>query len=120
MKRSTLYYLFALAGLIITWIFNAQYLIQGGSVEPAAFFGAAMLTPLTTAITLDVYWSAIVFSIWMLTDAKEKAIPLRWLYIVICFCIGLAIALPLYLGIREQRKEKARSGTNIAGMTTPV
>ena len=57
MKRSTLYYLFALAGLIITWIFNAQYLIQGGSVEPAAFFGAAMLTPLTTAITLDVYWN---------------------------------------------------------------
>ena len=68
MKRSTLYYLFALAGLIITWIFNAQYLIQGGSVEPAAFFGAAMLTPLTTAITLDVYWSAIVFSIWMLAQ----------------------------------------------------
>lgn len=120
MKRSTLYYLFAFAGLVITWIFNLQYLMQGGGVEPAAFFAAAMPTPLTTAITLDVYWSAIVFSIWMLADAKEKAIPLRWLYIVICFCIGLAVALPLYLAVREQRKEKARSETNIAGLTTPV
>lgn len=120
MKRSTLYYLFALAGLIITWIFNAQYLIQGGSVEPAAFFGAAMLTPLTTAITLDVYWPAIVFSIWMLTDAKENAVQFRWVYIFICFGTGLASALPVYLAVREKQKEKARSGTNMAGLTTPV
>jgi hypothetical protein len=120
MKRSTLYLLLTLIGSIITWFFNAQYLMQGGGLDPAAFFRAAMLTPLTTAITLDVYWSAIVFSIWVLTDAKENAVPFRWLFIFICFGTGLAVALPAYLGIREKQKEKARSGTNMAGMTTPV
>jgi magnesium-transporting ATPase (P-type) len=96
-----LYYVLALVALITTWYYNGQYFLQGGGLGPSEFFGAALANVLTTAITIDVYLSALVFSIWVCSDATTIAVKRPWLYVVICFAIGLAIALPLYLAKRE-------------------
>ncbi|MBB2487345.1 DUF2834 domain-containing protein [Mitsuaria sp. WAJ17] len=92
----------ALLGLLATWPFNLQYLLQGGSLAPAAFFGAALLTPLTTAFTIDLYISALAFSLFAWVDARRTGVRRPWLYVMLCFCVGLAFALPLYLARREQ------------------
>jgi uncharacterized membrane protein len=98
----TVYRLLALLGFLLTWYFNGLYLLEGGSLQPSAFFGAAMANPLSTAITLDVYWSALVFSVWLLHSAKRHGVKRPWLYIVLCFGVGLAVAFPLYLASREK------------------
>lgn len=58
--------------------------------------------PLTTAITIDVYWSAVVFSAWAIAERRRATSPSPWLCIALCFAIGLAFAFPLYLGRRQQ------------------
>lgn len=100
--KSSLYYFLALIGLIATWLFNGQYFLGGGGLSPNEFFGAAFANPLTTAITLDVYLSALVFSIWVIRDSRIASVKRAWLYVLLCFGVGLAIAFPLYLARREK------------------
>ncbi len=104
-KKATLalfYYLLAAIALLVTWFYNGQYLLNGGGLGPGEFFGAAFANSLTTAITLDVYLAAVAFSVWVANDARRLAIKRWWLYVVLCFGIGLAISLPLYLAAREK------------------
>lgn len=105
-----LYYTLALVGLLATWYYNGQYFLSGGGLGPNEFFGAAFANFLTTAITVDVYLSALVFSVWVISDSKRISIKWPWLYIAMCFFIGLAVAFPLYLAQRESAfKETAVS-----------
>lgn len=99
---SSLYYFFATIGLLATWYYNWQYIMNGGGLGPNEFFGAAFTNSLTSAITIDVYLSALVFSVWVVSDAKRLLVKRSWLYVVLCFCVGLAISFPLYLAVRER------------------
>jgi Terpene cyclase DEP1 len=101
-NRASVFFLLAAVGLVAPWIFNAQYFLSGGSVLPGAFFGAAFANSLTTAITLDVYIAAIVFSVWVFVESKRVRVARSWLYVVLTFFVGLSFALPLYLGMRER------------------
>jgi hypothetical protein len=92
-----LYRALALAGLVATWVFNIRYLQSGGSLAPSRFWADAMVNPLTSAITIDVYLSALVFSLWVW---HQTATTSRWRalgWIALCFGVGLVVALPLYL-----------------------
>jgi hypothetical protein len=92
-----LYRALALAGLVATWAFNIRYLQSGGSLTPGRFWADAFANPLTSAITIDVYLSALVFSVWVWhqTAAISRWRALGW--IALCFGVGLVVALPLYL-----------------------
>lgn len=99
---SSLYYVLAVIGLLATWYYNGQYIMNGGGLGPNEFFGSAFANSLTAAITIDVYLSALVFSVWVVSDARRLSVKRSWLYVVLCFCVGLAISLPLYLAVREK------------------
>jgi Terpene cyclase DEP1 len=99
---ATFYYALALVGFLATWYYNGQYILNGGGLGPKEFFGAAFANLLTTAIAIDVYLAALVFSVWVISDAKRAALKWPWLYVVLAFGIGLAIAFPLYLASREK------------------
>lgn len=60
---SYLSYLLAAVGLLATWYYNGQYIMNGGGLGPNEFFGAAFANSLTSAITIDVYLSSLVFSV---------------------------------------------------------
>ena len=98
----SLYYVLAAVGFVATWYYNGQYLMNGGGLGPNEFFGTAFANTLTTAITIDVYLAALVFSVWVFSDAGRHLVKRPWCYVVLCFCIGLAVAFPLYLASREK------------------
>lgn len=102
-----LFFTAAVIGLVLTWYFNFQFFAGGGSVAPESFLGSAFANPLTTAITLDVYWCALVFSAWIVMEKREPSAPRPWGYVLLCFAVGLAFALPLYLGRRLQLRRRA-------------
>lgn len=93
----TLMTMVAIAGLLLPWIFNLAYFASGGSIAPSVFWSDASANHLTTAITLDVYLAAIGFSIWVV---HERRVRRPWLYVLLCFGIGLSFALPWYLAWR--------------------
>jgi hypothetical protein len=84
----------AVCGLLLPWVCNTAYFLQGGSVLPQVFWRDATANALTTAITLDVYLAAISFSAWVLWERRVRR---PWLVVAACFGLGLAFALPLYL-----------------------
>lgn len=88
----------AALGLLLPWIFNIGYFLQGGSVAPQVFWRDATANALTTAITLDVYLAAASFSAWVLWERRVRR---PWLVVLACFAVGLAAALPLYLLARQ-------------------
>ncbi|MBB6092917.1 hypothetical protein HNQ60_001795 [Povalibacter uvarum] len=96
------YFALAIVGLGLTWYFNFLFFAGGGSIAPDSFLPSAFANPLTASITLDVYWSALVFSIWIVTERSAPLAPAPWIFVVLCFGIGLAFALPLYLGRHAQ------------------
>ncbi|MBA2676473.1 DUF2834 domain-containing protein [Ramlibacter sp.] len=101
MNASRAYLLLAAAGLLLPWYFNLAYLGGGGSLAPGAFLAAVSANALTSAITWDVYIAAAVASVWMVRDAPRSGVRRPWLYVVLCFAVGLAFAYPLYLARRE-------------------
>ena len=91
----------ALFGLVLPWWFNVRYFAGGGSVAPAEFFGTAFANALTTAITLDVYLSALAFSLAVALDRTAGA--RRWWALPLTFFVGLSFAAPAYLWWRSGR-----------------
>lgn len=94
-------YILAAAGLAIPWYFNIAYLLGGGSFAPQPFMAAVGANALTAGITWDVYLAALAFSVWLVGDAKQAGVRRPWLYVALCFGVGLAFALPLYLAHRR-------------------
>lgn len=96
----------AACGLVLPWIWNIRYFLQGGSVAPQVFWPGAMANALTTAITLDVYLAAASFALWVLWDRRVRR---PWLLVLACFGLGLAFALPLYLALRGADRADVRA-----------
>lgn len=90
--------LMSVLGAVLPWIFNLRWFAGGGSVLPQVFFGAAGANALTTAITIDVYLTALCVSGWMLAERRVRR---PWLWVLACLFIGLACVLPLYLRQRD-------------------
>jgi len=109
---AALFYTLALVGFVTTWYFNGKYLLNGGGLGPNEFFGAAFANLLTTAMTIDIYVAAVVFSIWVHVDMKRVPVKGPWTYVALCFAVGLAIAFPLYLANRERALARSR-GVNV-------
>jgi hypothetical protein len=60
------YFALAVFGLLLIWYFNIRFFASGGTLAPGSFVPSAFANPLTTSITLDVYWAAS-------TDLKTAA-----------------------------------------------
>jgi hypothetical protein len=88
----------SLVGLV-PWWFNLQFLLTGGSLAPADYFGAAFANPLTTAITIDVYVAALAFCFAVALDSAAG--KRRWWAVPLTFGVGLCFALPAYLWWRS-------------------
>jgi hypothetical protein len=101
-RQEHLYYCLAIIGLTATWYFNLQYFAHGGSVAPGPFFASAFANALAAAITVDVYWAALVFSVWTVHERRDGSALTPWPYIALCFSVGLAFAFPLYLARRAR------------------
>jgi hypothetical protein len=109
--RFWIYVALAVIGLLGTWYFNLQYFASGGTVAPGPFFASATANALTTAITVDVYVAAVVFSVWVVSEWQRRSAPNPLPYVLLCFFVGLAFAYPAYLAVREWKAAKERSGS---------
>ena len=96
-RTRLLLYVLAFLGFAIPWAFNIAFLLGGGSFAPGPFLAAVAANHLTAGITWDVYLAAVAFSVWVVGDAGVRR---PWVYVVLTFAVGLAVALPLYLARR--------------------
>jgi len=106
MNRSTLlsstYFLLAIVATIWSWTHFIQHFQDANSVLIGPFLQSAMSTPASSGVAIDAYFSGIVFSIMAVTSASKDKVKWPWIYVVLCFLVGLCLVLPIYLGMRER------------------
>ena len=101
------YLLFAIAGLLVPWYFNAQQLMHGA--EPftfANYIGAGMANNFTSSITTDFFIATIPVLVWMMIEGRRLQMKNLWFYFVFTFVIAFAFTCPLFLFMREQKLVK--------------
>ncbi|MCB9451360.1 MAG: DUF2834 domain-containing protein [Anaerolineaceae bacterium] len=98
MKR--FYLVAATVGTIIPWLFFGQF-INAEGVNLSLFLASLPVNSVTRGATADLLISILIFWVWAYTDARKRGIRYWWLTIVAGFTVGLSLALPLYLYMRE-------------------
>jgi hypothetical protein len=98
---SNMYFALAIVGLCATWYYNLQYFAQGGTEAFSLYLKNALANLVTTGITVDIYFSAFIFSAWALRESARIHLKNPFIYIILSFSVGLAFALPLFLAFRE-------------------
>jgi len=103
------YLLCAIAGLIVPWYYNLQFMMHGD--EPFTirkFIGDGMATPLSSSLTTDFLIGASAAFVWMIIEGirlKMKRLKMKrlWLFVIMTFLIAFAFAFPLFLFFRERK-----------------
>lgn len=98
MKR--FYLIAAIIGTIVPWIFFGQFIAASG-IDLPLFAQNLFANGPASGFSADVLISATVFLIWSFGDAQKQGVRQWWLLIPATFLVGLSLALPLYLYLRE-------------------
>lgn len=104
-KHKLLFYVYlilSVLGLLGTWYFNFQYFVASDSSYFIPYLKTLLVNTATTAVTIDIYFSAAVFSVWVFQDSKVIKVKWPYIYLILCFSLGLAFAFPLFLAFRER------------------
>lgn len=102
MTRKHLYLLLAIVGFIVPYYFLISFFMAHG-------FDARLLiqqlfgTPISTFFAVDLIVSSVVFIVYL----SQKETKLKWVYLIALFTVGLSLALPLLLFVREAQLESA-------------
>jgi hypothetical protein len=102
------YLVLAVAGLVVTWTFNAIAIAEGND-----FIGDLVSSgPAVSSITNDLLFVAVAGSILIIVESRRIGMRFAWLYIVGSALTAFAFTFPLWLAMRERRlaARRAESG----------
>lgn len=97
----TFYLAMAVVGTIVPWAFFGAFFSQHGLDVPL-FLQSLFVNGAAGGFSADVFIAIFVFWVWCWRDAARNAVGFWWLVFPASFCVGLSLALPLYLYLRER------------------
>lgn len=100
------YLVMMLVGTAVPWAFFGTFFLRSGLDLPG-FVSELFATGPAAGFTADVLLSIVVFLVWSSTDAQRVGVRRWWLVIPATCLVGLSLALPLYLYLRETREPRA-------------
>lgn len=102
----TFYLASAVIGTIIPWYFFADFFLNEGINIPL-FIANLFVNGPAGGFSADVLISIVVFWVWSYRDAGKQGLNRWWLVLVASFIVGLSLALPLYLYLRESAERQS-------------
>ena len=112
-----LYLALAIAGGVLPWLANLDYMRQyGSSFDLGLFVQLANANPAAQSLSRDLLVGASAVTIWMVVESRRLQMRHLWLVLLSCVTIAFAFAAPLFLFLRERRlAELARADNGSAG-----
>ena len=105
--RRWVYLLLALAGAILPWQANLEFLqTHPGGFDLLAFIQDATINPAARSLSRDLLIAASAFTIWILAEAKRLQVRGWWICLLACVSISFACGGPLFLYLRERRQNE--------------
>ena len=95
-----------LAGLIIPWYYNLQFIDQSdGTFSIAEFIAASSSNAASQSLSSDLAIACIAGLLWIFFESRRLGMRFFWVYIVLTFSVAYAFAFPLFLFIRQGKLE---------------
>jgi hypothetical protein len=101
---SWLYLALAIAGGVLPWLANIDYMrAYGSSFDLALFVQLANANPAAQSLSRDLLVGASAVTIWMVVESRRLRMRHLWLVLLSSVTVAFAFAAPLFLCLRERR-----------------
>ncbi|MFC5374058.1 DUF2834 domain-containing protein [Brevundimonas faecalis] len=101
MSAKTFYLAMAVVGTVVPWLFFGSFFALNGLDIPL-FLKSLFANGAAGGFSADVLITIVIFWVWSWRDAARNKVARWWLVLPASFCVGLSLALPLYLYLRER------------------
>jgi len=104
MKPKTLYLALCLTGLLLPYSQFVPWVLQHG-LNPALLVRELFANRISAFFGMDVIVSAVALLAFTRIESRRVGIRRRWLVVVAVLTVGVSLALPLFLYLRELEME---------------
>lgn len=99
-----IYLALAVAGGVLPWLANLEFMQQyGASFDLAMFVQLANANPAARSLSRDLLVGATAVTIWMVVESRRLGMRHLWLVLLSAVTIAFAFAAPFFLFLRERR-----------------
>jgi hypothetical protein len=102
--KKSIYTIFCVLGTFIPYAIFAPFLLQHGLDIPL-LAREMFATPTSAFFTADIVISSLVLWVFIYFETRKRAIKYWWLAILANLTVGVSLALPLFLLLREVSAE---------------
>lgn len=88
-------------GTIVPFYFFMPFLLEHG-LDVLLLFEFLFTNSVSRFFAIDLVISSLVFLFWSYRDSRRENVTGWWMVLVANCCVGLSLALPLYLYKRER------------------
>lgn len=112
MKLKTLYLILCVIGAVLPYWQFLPWASQNG-LSMAPFFHQLFANRISSFFGLDVLVSAAVLVVFMRSESSRLRITGRWLPILALLLVGVSLAFPMFLYMRERKLEHTEPATKL-------
>lgn len=99
-----LYLGLAIAGGVLPWLANFDFIQQyGSSFDLGRFVQLANANPAAQSLSRDLLVGASAITVWIVVESRRLKMRHLWLVLLSAVTIAFAFAAPLFLFLRERR-----------------
>jgi hypothetical protein len=108
MKLKTLYLLLCVLGAALPYWQFVPWVMTNG-LHMSLFFHELFANRISAFFGMDVIVSAVVLVVFMRVESSRLGIRKRWLPVLALLLVGVSLALPMFLYMRELQSERGTS-----------
>ncbi|WP_263352103.1 DUF2834 domain-containing protein [Acidicapsa acidisoli] len=105
MKPRTLYLILCVLGVVLPYWQFVPWLAENGTNFPL-FFHQLFANRISAFFGMDVIVSAVTLMIFVRRERSHLSATARWLPLIAVLTVGVSLALPLFLYLRERRLDR--------------
>jgi hypothetical protein len=106
MKLKTVYLILCFLGVALTYWQFVPWVVQNG-LNMSLFVHQLFANRISAFFGMDVFVSALALVVFMREESSRLNIGARWLAILALLLVGVSLALPMFLYMRERKRGEA-------------
>ena|SRR6185503_14458083 len=100
-----MYLVLCVLGFVVPYYFFLRFVAEHG-LRLSVLVNQLFANPITAFFAADVVVSSLVLWVFMYQEVRKRSIKLWWVCIIANLAVGVSLALPLFLLLREIKTER--------------
>ena len=100
MNKKGIYAALCVLGFVVPYYFFVRFVAERG-IDFSMLIRQAFATPASSFFAVDVIVSSVVLWVFIFREASKRSIRFWWICLIANLAVGVSLALPLFLLLRE-------------------